>query len=94
MTYYLNRLQGLNEAHRSYFLTLNPRNEIAPEYVLGLYSFAHPVFSAEALAGRARLASLNGTGRIWYCGSYFGYGFHEDAVRSALDVAHGLGAEP
>jgi predicted NAD/FAD-binding protein len=93
VTYHLNRLQGLADAARQYFLTLNPAQPIPPEHVLGNYQFRHPVYSAQALAGRDRLAALNGTGRVWYCGSYFGYGFHEDAVRSGLEVARGLGGD-
>jgi predicted NAD/FAD-binding protein len=93
ITYYLNRLQGLCAADRSYFLTLNPRTPFPPEHVLGSYSFTHPVYSEEALSNRGRMGSLNGTSRVWYCGSYFGDGFHEDAVRSGLDVATRLECE-
>jgi predicted NAD/FAD-binding protein len=94
MTYHLNRLQGLMDARRQYFLTLNPPRPVPEEHVLGHYRFTHPVYTAQALAGRNSLAALNGTGRVWYCGSYFGYGFHEDAVRSGLEAARGLGVEP
>ena len=90
VTYYLNRLQGLGEAERSYFLTLNPRAPFPQEHVLGTYSFTHPVYSEQALTARGRLAALNGRDRVWYCGSYLGHGFHEDAVRSGLEVASRL----
>jgi predicted NAD/FAD-binding protein len=93
VTYYLNRLQGLSEARRPYLLTLNPGQPIPAEHVLGRYRFTHPVYSGAALAGRSRWASLNGRGGIWYCGSYLGYGFHEDAVRSGVEAARGLGVE-
>jgi predicted NAD/FAD-binding protein len=94
LTYHLNRLQGLRDTRRQYFLTLNPARPVPEDHVLGHYRFTHPVYTAQALAGRDRLAALNGTGRVWYCGSYFGYGFHEDAVRSSVEVARGLGVEP
>lgn len=90
ITYYLNRLQGIENTERSYFLTLNPRTEFPPEHVLGAYSFTHPIYSERALAARNRLAALNGRGRVWYCGSYFGHGSHEDAVRSGLEVSRKL----
>jgi predicted NAD/FAD-binding protein len=93
VTYYLNRLQGWSEARRKYFLTLNPSRPIPEDSVLGRYRFTHPVYSARALAGRERLAALNGTGGVWYCGSYLGHGFHEDAVKSAVEVARRLGVE-
>jgi predicted NAD/FAD-binding protein len=55
--------------------------------------YDHPVFDRQAVAAQQRLASLQGDNGIWYCGSYFGYGFHEDALRSAVEVAHRLGVE-
>src|SRR5262249_17491104 len=79
VTYDLNRLQRLDGAERAYFLTLNPRAPFSPENVLGTYCFTHPVYSHEALSARRGLASLNGRHRVWYCGSYLGHGFHEDA---------------
>jgi len=51
------------------------------------------LYSQEALATQPRLRRLNGTRNTWFCGSYFGYGFHEDAVRSAVEVAQGFGIE-
>ncbi len=94
ITYHLNRLQGLSDARRAYFLTLNPGRPVAEEHFLGRYHFTHPVYSVRALASRGRLTASNGTGGVWFCGSYLGYGFHEDAVRSGVEVARGLGVEP
>jgi predicted NAD/FAD-binding protein len=51
------------------------------------------VFDADAMAAQQRLSGLQGADRIWYCGSYFGYGFHEDALRSSIGVARVLGAD-
>src|SRR5262249_45393757 len=94
IAYHLNRLQGVCDAQRDYFLTLNPSRPIAEECVLGRYSFTHPVSSAQALAGRGQLTTGNGTAGVWFCGSSLGYGFHEDAVRSGVEVAGRLGCEP
>jgi predicted NAD/FAD-binding protein len=55
--------------------------------------YTHPVFDADAMIARQQLTGLQGTDRIWYCGSYFGYGFHEDALRSAVVVARLLGVD-
>ena len=53
-----------------------------------------PVFDSQSCATTARLPALNGVRNTYYCGSHFGYGLHEDAVRSAVDVARALGANP
>ncbi|MEM7570176.1 MAG: hypothetical protein AAF337_10305 [Pseudomonadota bacterium] len=55
-------------------------------------SFRHPIFDARTYAAQPRLAELQGADRIWYAGSYFTYGFHEDALSAGLNAARGLGA--
>ena len=84
---------GTDRCPHQYFLTLNPPTPIPVAHVRGRYHFTHPVYSADAMTGRDRMTALNGTGRVWYCGSYFGHGFHEDAVRSSQEVARRLGVE-
>jgi predicted NAD/FAD-binding protein len=86
LTYDMTRLQGL-AARKRYFVTLNPRREPAREAVLRELTYMHPIFNFTSLASQASLPALNGARSTWYCGSYFGYGFHEDAVKSALAVA-------
>ena len=73
------------------FLTLNPLREPEPRAVFREIQFEHPVYDAAALAAQRSLADLQGRDRIWFCGSYFGYGFHEDALTSGLDVGERLG---
>ena len=73
------------------FVTLNPHREPAPATVLGRFVYDHPSFDSRAIAAQAQLASLQGTNRTWFCGSYFGAGFHEDALKSGLAVAETLG---
>ncbi len=91
VTYHLNRLQGHANTTRQYFVTLNPTAPVAAECVVRPLSFTHPTFTFPALAAREELRALNGHNRTFYCGSYFGYGFHEDAVRSGVAVAEALG---
>lgn len=86
-TYYMNRLQRLKAKH-DYFVTLNPPQSLAAEDVIAQMNYSHPLFSLEALRSQAFLPSLNGVCHTYFCGSYFGYGFHEDAVESALSVVN------
>lgn len=91
VTYHLNRLQGHTHTKHQYFLTLNPSHEIDQRYVLKTFNFTHPTYDFAALQSQSLLERLNGRRRTYYCGSYFGYGFHEDACTSGLKVAQLLG---
>ena len=86
----MNRLQGL-QTERQYFVSLNPPDDI--EDVLYQFSYMHPLYTRQALVSRPRLQALSGRRNTWFAGSYFGDGFHEDAVRSAIAVARGFGLE-
>lgn len=86
VSYLMNRLQNLN-TQSQYVVTLNPSSPIAPEAVLNETTLTHPLYSFKSLETQAPLQQLNGAQNTWFCGSYFGYGFHEDAVRSAVEVA-------
>ncbi len=90
LTYHMNRLQGLN-TEKQYFVSLNLPRE--PEGVVAEFDYDHPMFTREALRARPKLKALNGRGHTWFAGSYFGNGFHEDATRSAVEVAKGFGME-
>lgn len=85
VTYHLNRVQQLESAV-DYFLTLG-EDAIAPSRQVARFAYRHPVFDAAAVATQPRLAALNGVHGTFFCGSYAGHGFHEDAVASALRVA-------
>lgn len=91
LTYYMNRLQGLETAHR-YFVSLNLRDE--PRNVIRSFDYEHPMFTRAALAQRPQLEQLNGSKQTWFAGSYFGNGFHEDAVRSGIRAANAMAALP
>jgi predicted NAD/FAD-binding protein len=90
VTYWMNRLQGL-PAERPIFVTLNPHRAPAADSVIHRTVFTHPCFDAAAIRMQRRLWSLQGVRRTWFCGAYFGAGFHEDGLQSGLAVAEALG---
>ena len=90
VTYHMNRLQKLH-TRRSYFVTLNRNQRIPIEHVIDHTTFTHPMYTFDSVASQDRLPSLYKNGPVYFCGSYFGFGFHEDAVRSAVKVAECLG---
>lgn len=90
VTYYLNRLQRI-DGDRPYLVTLNPSRRPTPGSVLDRTSFRHPAYGPRAARAQSRLRELSGHGRVHFCGAHEGYGFHEDAVRSAVRAADELG---
>ena len=86
----MNRLQSLDPGD-PLFVTLNPVREPVSGTIIRDIEYAHPHFDTVAMASQRDLWSLQGHRRTWYCGSYFGYGFHEDALQSGLAVAEQLG---
>lgn len=90
VTYHMNRLQSL-DADRDFCVTLNRGEAIDPERVIGAREFSHPVFTHAALAAQRRWAEVSGVRRTHYCGAYWGFGFHEDGVQSALRVCERFG---
>jgi predicted NAD/FAD-binding protein len=87
VTYNMNILQGLN-APVPFLLSLNRNADVDPAKVLGQYVYHHPVYTTEAVAAQKRRHEINGPRRTYYCGAYWGYGFHEDGVNSALASLH------
>ncbi len=90
VTYDMNRLQAL-ESEAQLCVTLNRSARIDPERVIKTISYSHPIFTAEGLAAQARWPELSGVRRTHYCGAYWGFGFHEDGVASALRVCERFG---
>jgi predicted NAD/FAD-binding protein len=86
----MNRLQGL-QTPRPLFVSLNPPRPPAPETVLRREIYAHPQIDAAAIAAQRDLWSLQGVRRTWFCGAWFGAGFHEDGLQSGLAVAEQIG---
>ena len=90
VTYWMNSLQSLPEDH-PLFVTLNPQQDRNPADTHRIIDYEHPLYDRKALASQNKLWSLQGIRRTWFCGSYFGYGFHEDGLQSGLLVAEKLG---
>ncbi|MCW2989075.1 MAG: FAD-dependent oxidoreductase [Solirubrobacterales bacterium] len=93
VTYWMNNLQRLR-AKREYLLTLNRSDEIDPAKVLRRFQYDHPVYTAAGVAAQSRHAEISGARRTHYCGAYWGWGFHEDGVVSALRACERLASEP
>jgi hypothetical protein len=86
----MNRLQGLpNET--PLFVTLNPVEPPRAETILHTEMYEHPQFNADAMRAQRSLWSLQGRRHTWFCGAYFGAGFHEDGLQAGLAVAEQLG---
>ncbi len=83
VTYHMNRLQSL-VADREFCVTLNRSEAVAPERVIRTISYSHPVFTEDGVAAQERHHEISGVNRTHYCGAYWGWGFHEDGVVSAL----------
>ncbi|HEV2560956.1 MAG TPA: FAD-dependent oxidoreductase [Rhizomicrobium sp.] len=90
VTYWMNRLQNISN-RTPLFVTLNPHKMPRDEAIHGAYHCAHPVFNTAALEAQSRLWNLQGAQRTWFCGSYFGSGFHEDALQAGLAAAEDAG---
>lgn len=90
VSYLINKLQPLPFSE-PVVVTLNPAREPAADKVLAEFDYAHPVFDAGAIAAQQRLADIQGQGGLWLAGAWGGYGFHEDGLKSALQVANALG---
>jgi predicted NAD/FAD-binding protein len=91
VTYHMNRLQRI-AAPPDLFVTLNDAGEIDPARVIARIAYAHPVFDAAALAAQRRHAEIDGAGGVHFAGAYWGWGFHEDGLRSALVVCERIGS--
>jgi predicted NAD/FAD-binding protein len=92
VTYWMNNLQRL-ETREGTFVTLNRADAIDPACVLARFTYHHPIYSAEAVRAQARRAEIDGVRDVHFCGAYWGYGFHEDGVESALQVLRDLAGE-
>jgi predicted NAD/FAD-binding protein len=90
VTYWMNKLQTLPSGTQV-FVTLNPLHPPAPGTVLSTQTYEHPLFDVAAMQAQRKLWSLQGGRRTWFCGAWFGAGFHEDGVQSGLAVAEALG---
>jgi len=85
VTYWINQLQNL-EINRNIFLTINPYKEIPADKIFKKVIFTHPYYDAGALLNQSRLCNIQNKKNILFCGSYFGYGFHEDGIKSTIEM--------
>ncbi|WP_287601145.1 FAD-dependent oxidoreductase [Thiothrix sp.] len=92
-TYWMNNLQGLDTT-TDYFVTLNPYQLPRDQHIIAEMTYEHPIFDQAAVAAQPQLASLQGQQHSWFCGSYHRYGFHEDAIASAVKVCADFGVTP
>jgi predicted NAD/FAD-binding protein len=90
VTYHMNRLQGLRSRH-PLLVTLNADDRIDPARVIAQFRYEHPVFDAGAMEAQKLHAVIDGVRGVHFCGAYWGYGFHEDGVKSALAVGRAFG---
>ncbi len=90
LTYYMNRLQGL-EGPEHFCVTLNRPEAAAPDKQIATMVYHHPLYDPPGLKARRQWHAISGRNRTHYCGAYWGYGFHEDGVNSALAVAGQFG---
>ena len=85
VTYWLNKLQNL-KTNKNYFLTLNPFILIEDSKIIKKIEFTHPFYDMKTVNAQKYLSQLQGKNNSWFCGSYFGYGFHEDGINSAINI--------
>jgi predicted NAD/FAD-binding protein len=81
----MNLLQGL-PTKKQYLVTLNRPDDYDESQVIARMVYHHPTYTVESMATQSSLPTLNGVNHTFFCGSYFGYGFHEDAVRSSVQA--------
>lgn len=86
VTYWLNRLQNIQAPH-DFCVTLNDAGSVHPTKILRRITYHHPLYTSQSVAAQHRWHEISGQRRTHYCGAYWGYGFHEDGVRSGLAVA-------
>lgn len=92
VTYYLNKVQPL-KTKNDYFLTFSDEVEINKDKIINEFFYSHPIYDSESTGTQKELPKLNGYLNSYFCGNYFGYGFHEDGVKSATNVALKFGIE-
>ena len=87
ITYWMNELQGINSS-KPILLSLNPKILPNPDLIYGQYSYSHPILDNNAIKIQKKLSSIQGKNNLWFCGAWTGFGFHEDGVKSAVEIAN------
>jgi predicted NAD/FAD-binding protein len=92
-TYHMNTLQKVSKT-TDYFVTFGDTSRIDTGKVLKVLSYEHPIFDLAAIHAQAKLETLHQNGCTFFCGSYFKFGFHEDAFRAGVEVCRALTGKP
>ena len=87
ITYWMNELQRINSP-KPILLSLNPKILPNPDLIYGQYSYSHPILDNNAINIQKKLSSIQGKNNLWFCGAWTGFGFHEDGVKSAVEIAN------
>jgi predicted NAD/FAD-binding protein len=91
VSYCMNLLQSLRSPE-PFVVTLNRTADIASDKIIAKMRYQHPVFDHASVAAKARRKEINGVNRTWFAGAYWGFGFHEDGLRSGMEVAQAIAA--
>lgn len=92
LSYWMNNLQPL-DTEKPIIVTLNPGRQPNPKLVYDRYTFHHPVFDEKAVSAQCKLDEIQGKDRIWFAGAWQRYGFHEDGLLSAVNIAEKMGVK-
>lgn len=93
VSYWMNRLQPHIPQDKTLVVSLNPILEPVARSIFAEFQYTHPLFNQNAIDAQGKLAEIQGRDGVWFCGSYFGYGFHEDGLESGANVAQALGVK-
>ena len=91
LSYWMNNLQNLDPAY-PIIVTLNPGRRPQEGLIMDEHVFSHPIFDLKAIKAQEKIQSIQGKNGLWFCGAYQCYGFHEDGLLSAVNVAKAMGA--
>ncbi|MBF0504754.1 MAG: FAD-dependent oxidoreductase [Candidatus Omnitrophica bacterium] len=91
--YWMNNLQHVSK-QKNYFISINDVKDVDPSKIIWRTEYTHPIYNVDAIQAQKKLHELNKDGVIYFCGAYFKYGFHEDALTSGIDVARVITGEP
>lgn len=91
LSYWMNNLQGLDPAY-PLIVTLNPGRRPREDLILDEHTFSHPIFDLKAIKAQEKIKNIQGRNGLWFCGAYQRYGFHEDGLLSAANIAKEMGA--
>jgi predicted NAD/FAD-binding protein len=92
VTYHMNSLQGL-DSNTNFCVTLNQTDAIEPGSIISTIDYQHPVYTSKSVLAQSKWSDINGQNHTYFCGAYWGCGFHEDGVNSALRVCREFGRD-